>query len=97
MTSSPEKSRIIVCDIDDMALHVSPRHLVLWNDETSTYQTVFRVLIDVLGYTKSRAIDKIVSIEIQGKGVVFTGPREVSELPSEQFHEEHLITSLQAV
>lgn len=95
MTSSPEKSRIIVCDIEGAAIHVSPHHLVLSNDEISTYQTAFRVLTEVLGYTRSRAIEKIVSTEIQRKGFVFTGPREVCELHSEQFHEAHLITSLQ--
>jgi ATP-dependent Clp protease adaptor protein ClpS len=70
-------------------------HLVLWNDDVSSYQWVIHILMTVLGYTKAKALEKTKSVEASGKGIVYSGSLELCELRHEQFTEAKLTTTIE--
>jgi ATP-dependent Clp protease adaptor protein ClpS len=69
---------------------VPPYNLILENDDDHSFEFVMGVLIKALGYTVERAFEMTRQAHMQGRAVVWTGPKEVAELKLEQvltFHE----------
>jgi ATP-dependent Clp protease adaptor protein ClpS len=69
---------------------VPPYNVIMENDEDHSFEWVVGVLIKALGYTTERAFQLTHEADMQGRAVVWTGPREVAELKLDQiltFHE----------
>jgi len=82
-------------DLEDDQELAEVYHLVLWNDDVSPFGLVVRMLVEVLGYTPAKALEKTRSVEINGKGIIFTGTLELCELRHEQFGEVKLTTTIE--
>src|SRR5688572_21931947 len=69
-------------------------NLILWNDDVSPVGLVIHALIDLLSFSKPKAIEAVSAIEKLGKGIVYSGPLEVCELRHEQFTDLKLTTTI---
>jgi ATP-dependent Clp protease adaptor protein ClpS len=92
--SSPNQQTIAVetpPDELEKTQHVSgkpknepPYHVIIWNDETHTYEYVIELLMKLFkhsfdtAYEITRAVDKV------GKGVAYTTHKELAELKRDQ-------------
>ena len=69
---------------------VPPYNVILENDDDHSMQFVVEVLCKALGCTVEKAVLYMMEAHTTGRAVVWTAPREVSELKAEQirtFHE----------
>lgn len=90
---------------EDMAPSIAPEkdpqldrnhHLILWNDDVTPVNVVIHALMNLLGFTESKAIGAVIAIEKLGKGIVYSGALEVCELRHEQFGELKLTTTIES-
>lgn len=70
---------------------IPPYHVVLENDDHHSCEFVVHVLQKALGYTLERAYQLMMQAHRSGRSVVWTGPKEVAELKSEQIRTIHEI------
>jgi ATP-dependent Clp protease adaptor protein ClpS len=61
-----------------------PYAVVLFNDEEHTFQYVIETLMKVFGYPREKSYSLTVQVHNEGKGIVWSGPREVAELKRDQ-------------
>ena len=61
-----------------------PYAVVLFNDEEHTFQYVIETLMKVFGYPLEKSFALTEQIHYQGKGIVWSGVREVAELKRDQ-------------
>lgn len=69
---------------------IPPYNVILENDDHHSFEFVVNVLQKALGYTAQRAFQLTKQAHESGRAVVWTGPKEVAELKSDQirtFHE----------
>jgi len=68
---------------------VPPYHLIIANDDHHSMEFVVEVLRKVLGVPMERAVQLMLEAHTSGRAIVWTGPKEVAELKSEQVHTFH--------
>ncbi len=61
-----------------------PYAVVLFNDEEHTFQYVVETLIKVFGYPQEKSWSLTLQIHNDGRGIVWSGSREVAELKRDQ-------------
>jgi ATP-dependent Clp protease adaptor protein ClpS len=61
-----------------------PHAVVVLNDNDHTFQYVIDVFRKVLGYRQEKCQLLAVQIHQQGRGIVWSGPKEVAELKRDQ-------------
>ena len=61
-----------------------PYAVVLFNDEEHTFQYVVETLMKVFGYPQEKSYALTLQIHNDGKGIVWSGSREVAELKRDQ-------------
>jgi ATP-dependent Clp protease adaptor protein ClpS len=63
-----------------------PYAVVLFNDDDHTFQYVIETLMKVFGYPQERCFQLTLQIHEQGRGIVWSGTRELAELKRDQIH-----------
>jgi ATP-dependent Clp protease adaptor protein ClpS len=61
-----------------------PYAVVLFNDDQHTFQYVIETLTKVFGYPQEKSYSLALQIHNAGKGIVWSGSREVAELKRDQ-------------
>lgn len=61
-----------------------PYAVVVLNDNDHSFPYVIEAFQKVFGYSKERAYQLTLQIHHQGRGIVWSGPKEVAELKVEQ-------------
>jgi len=61
-----------------------PYAVVLFNDEERTFQYVIETLMKVFGYPQEKSYSLALQIHNDGRGIVWSGSREVAELKRDQ-------------
>ena len=61
-----------------------PYAVVLFNDEEHTFQYVIETLMKVFGYPQEKSYTLTLQIHTDGKGIVWSGTRELAELKRDQ-------------
>lgn len=61
-----------------------PYAVVLFNDDDHTFQFVIETLAKVFGYPQERCYQLTLQIHQQGRGIVWSGTRELAELKRDQ-------------
>ena len=61
-----------------------PYAVVLFNDEEHTFQYVIETLMKVFGYPQEKSFSLTLQIHNDGRGIVWSGSREVAELKRDQ-------------
>jgi ATP-dependent Clp protease adaptor protein ClpS len=61
-----------------------PYAVVVLNDNDHTFDYVIEAFQKVFGYSKERAYQLTLQIHHRGRGIVWSGPKEVAELKVEQ-------------
>lgn len=61
-----------------------PYAVVLFNDDEHSFQYVIETLMKVFGYPLERSYSLTVQVHNEGKGIVWSGSREVAELKRDQ-------------
>lgn len=61
-----------------------PWQVVLLDDDDHTYDYVIEMLMNLCGHSLERGLRSARAIGREGRGVVFTGHRELAELKAEQ-------------
>jgi ATP-dependent Clp protease adaptor protein ClpS len=70
--------------IDAKPKQQPPYAVVLFNDEEHTLQYVIETLMKVFGYRQEKSYSLTLQIHNDGKGIVWSGSREVAELKRDQ-------------
>jgi ATP-dependent Clp protease adaptor protein ClpS len=63
-----------------------PYHVILWNDESHSYQYVIKMLAELFGYPLEKGFIIAQEVDTQGRVVVLTTTREHAELKRDQIH-----------
>jgi ATP-dependent Clp protease adaptor protein ClpS len=61
-----------------------PYAVILFNDDQHTFQYVIETLMKVFGYPQEKSYSLTLQIHGEGKGIVWSGAREVAELKRDQ-------------
>ena len=61
-----------------------PYAVVLFNDEEHTFQYVIETLMKVFGYPQEKSYSLALQIHHDGRGIVWSGSRELAELKRDQ-------------
>jgi ATP-dependent Clp protease adaptor protein ClpS len=61
-----------------------PHAVVLYNDDLHTFAYVIETLMKVFGYSEQKCYDLTVQVHNAGRGIVWSGAKEVAELKCEQ-------------
>jgi ATP-dependent Clp protease adaptor protein ClpS len=59
-------------------------HVIIWNDETHTYEYVIELLMKIFGHSFEKALDITRLVDKTGKGIAFTTHKELAELKRDQ-------------
>jgi len=65
---------------------IPPFKVVLLDDDDHSYYYVINMLRIILGITEESAYQMAEEVDNRGKVIVYTGPKEVSELKLDQIH-----------
>jgi ATP-dependent Clp protease adaptor protein ClpS len=61
-----------------------PYAVILLNDEDHTFQYVMETLMKVFGFPEERCFQLTLQVHEQGRGIVWSGTRELAELKRDQ-------------
>lgn len=61
-----------------------PFHVVIWNDETHTYEYVIEMLMKLFGHPFEKAFEITDAVHHQGRGIALTTHKELAELKRDQ-------------
>jgi ATP-dependent Clp protease adaptor protein ClpS len=59
-------------------------HVIIWNDETHSYEYVIELLMKIFKHSFSKAYEITHAVDKVGKGIAFTTHRELAELKRDQ-------------
>jgi ATP-dependent Clp protease adaptor protein ClpS len=59
-------------------------HVVIWNDDTHTYEYVIELLMELFGHPFEKAYQITKEVDTAGKGIAQTTHKELAELKAEQ-------------
>lgn len=63
-----------------------PYAVVVLNDDEHTFHYVIETFMKVFGYDQTKCFQLASQIHREGRGIVWTGPKEVAELKRDQIH-----------
>ncbi|HWB12272.1 MAG TPA: ATP-dependent Clp protease adaptor ClpS [Pirellulales bacterium] len=63
-----------------------PYAVVVLNDDEHTFVYVISTFMKVFGYDRTKSFRLALEIHARGRGIVWTGPKEVAELKRDQIH-----------
>jgi ATP-dependent Clp protease adaptor protein ClpS len=61
-----------------------PHAVVVLNDDLHTFNYVIETFMKVFGYPKEKCFQLAMQIHVQGRAIVWSGPKEVAELKCDQ-------------
>jgi ATP-dependent Clp protease adaptor protein ClpS len=61
-----------------------PYAVILFNDDIHTFEFVTNTLTKVFGYPTEKSFSLALQIHVEGKGIVWSGTRELAELKRDQ-------------
>lgn len=61
-----------------------PYAVVVFNDDVHTFQYVIETFTKVFGYPTEKSVALALQIHVEGKGIVWSGTRELAELKRDQ-------------
>jgi ATP-dependent Clp protease adaptor protein ClpS len=70
---------------------VPPYNVILENDDHHSFEFVMEALQKALAYSQERAYQLMMQAHTTGRAIVWTGPKEVAELKSDQIRSFHEI------
>jgi ATP-dependent Clp protease adaptor protein ClpS len=59
-------------------------HVIIWNDETHSYEYVIELLMKIFKHSFSKAYEITHTVDKAGKGIAFTTHQELAELKRDQ-------------
>ncbi len=71
-------------DLDKTPKRLPPYAVVVLNDNDHTFVYVIETFMKVLGHPREKAFQLALSIHENGRGIVWSGPKEVAELKRDQ-------------
>lgn len=80
---------------DEQADVDRPWVTIVWNDPVNLMSYVAFVLMELFGYSKSKANKLMLAVHHEGRAVVSTGTREQMELDVARLHAKGLWATLQ--
>ena len=80
---------------DDDATADRPWITIVWNDPVNLMSYVTHVLMELFGYSRSKAHELMLDVHHKGKAVVSSGTREQMELDVARCHAKGLWATLQ--
>jgi ATP-dependent Clp protease adaptor protein ClpS len=63
-----------------------PYHVILWNDESHTYEYVIAMMMKLFGHTMEKGFQIAKEVDTQGRSIVLTTTMEHAELKRDQIH-----------
>ena len=63
-----------------------PYHVILWNDESHTYEYVIGMMMELFGHPLEKGYLIAKEVDTQGRSVVLTTTMEHAELKRDQIH-----------
>jgi ATP-dependent Clp protease adaptor protein ClpS len=63
-----------------------PYHVILWNDESHTYEYVIAMMMELFGYNLEKGFQIAKEVDTQGRAVVLTTTMEHAEFKRDQIH-----------
>jgi ATP-dependent Clp protease adaptor protein ClpS len=63
-----------------------PYNVIIWNDDTHTYEYVIELLMEIFGHPFEKAFQITDAVHKTGRGIAFTTHKELAELKCEQVH-----------
>lgn len=63
-----------------------PHHVILLNDDDHSVEYVIAGMKKVFGYPAEKGLEIAKEVHLQGRAIVWTGPKEHAELKQEQIH-----------
>ena len=80
---------------DEDARPDTPWVTIVWNDPVNLMSYVTLVLMELFGYSRSRATEMMLDVHHKGRAVVSNGTREQMELDVARCHAKGLWATLQ--
>lgn len=69
---------------DQKPKRLPPYAVVVYNDELHTFAYVIETFMKVFGYAQEKCYQLALAIHTEGRGIVWSGPKEVAELKRDQ-------------
>lgn len=63
-----------------------PYHVILWNDESHTYEYVIAMMMELFGFALEKGFQIAKEVDTQGRAIVLTTTMEHAELKRDQIH-----------
>ena len=82
-------------ETDEAATPDRPWITIVWNDPVNLMSYVTHVLMELFGYSRSKAHELMLDVHHKGKAVVSSGTREQMELDVARCHAKGLWATLQ--
>jgi ATP-dependent Clp protease adaptor protein ClpS len=85
---APEEEVLVDEDVleDTQTIHIPPYHVILFDDDSHTYEYVIEMLTAVFGHSMEQAYTMARKVDAAGWVVVDTTTRERAELKRDQIH-----------
>ena len=82
-------------EVGDDVRSDTPWVTIVWNDPVNLMSYVTHVLMELFGYSRTRATELMLDVHHRGRAVVSTGTREQMELDVQRCHSRGLWATLQ--
>jgi ATP-dependent Clp protease adaptor protein ClpS len=82
-------------ETDDVAVPDRPWVTIVWNDPVNLMSYVTHVLMELFGYSRTRAHELMLDVHHKGRAVVSSGTREQMEHDVARLHAKGLWATLQ--
>ena len=82
-------------EVEDDVRSDTPWVTIVWNDPVNLMSYVTHVLMELFGYSRTRATELMLDVHHKGRAVVSTGTREQMELDVQRCHSRGLWATLQ--
>ncbi|MDP9497226.1 MAG: ATP-dependent Clp protease adapter ClpS [Actinomycetota bacterium] len=82
-------------EVEDDVRSDTPWVTIVWNDPVNLMSYVTHVLMELFGYSRTRATELMLDVHHRGRAVVSTGTREQMELDVQRCHSRGLWATLQ--
>ena len=82
-----QSSENIESSVDGLDIQIPMYHVILYNDDYTTFEFVIGVLITVFSKSEQDAVRITRSVHERGKGIAGTYPLEVAQMKVSQVHQ----------
>ena len=87
MSTQKSTKSDIHSDVDVLDIQIPLFHVVLYNDDYTTFEFVIMVLMNIFKKSEEEASQITMNVHKKGKGVAGTYPREIAEMKVAQGHQ----------